>query len=54
MSWTNKKPNSKTPPWIYRQSANRYHEDPIGVISQNYSTEIENTKKQIKENEKTK
>jgi len=37
MSWTNKKPHSKTPPWIYRQTSNRYHDDPIGQISQNYS-----------------
>ena len=56
MSWTNKKPQSKTPPWIYRQTSNRYHEDPIGQISQNYSNELEKNKKQIEElkNEPTK
>jgi hypothetical protein len=54
MSWTNKKVNSKTPPWIYRQSQNKYHNDPIGEESYKFSRQIqENLPNNIK-NEKTK
>lgn len=53
MSWTNKKVNSKTPPWILRQASNKYHSDPIGEISQAYSTQLKQNKDQEK-NEKPK
>lgn len=52
MTWTTKKPNSKTPPWILRQVSNRYHDDPIGVQSKQYSTELQNNlQKQLKKDE---
>lgn len=54
MSWTNKKVNSKTPPWIYRQAQNKYHTDPIGDESYKYSRQIQENQSNTTKNDKTK
>lgn len=53
MTWTNKKVNSKTPPWIFRQAQNKYHTDPIGDLSYTYYNQIKDNNKIIQKKDKS-